>query len=218
MRFFRQIKRKLVTLISISGLIASFIALSGYLISYLLYPAQKYNLGFMGSELGVGRGGIFFNLGLIISGIFFFLFIIHLDNIMIKAETKKNKGKWTIILAKISAITYSLIGVFPSIHDNLFMLLTHGILVFICYSTAFFFTLFLSLFIYDCSSFLRLQAYIGFFIAFAILTFLFSWISYIQWIFTLTFFAWIAFIDGYIRFKHISEIKKYSRTDNKTTI
>jgi hypothetical protein len=208
MRFVSQIKRKLTSLISISGLIATFIALSGYLISYLLYPAQKYNIGFMGSELGVGRGGIFFNLGLIVSGIFFFLFIIHLDNIINKEETKEIKGKWTIFLAKISAITYSLIGVFPSKHDNLFMLLIHGTLVFICYVTAFFFTLLLSLFFYNRSSFLRLQAYIGFFIAFAILTFLFSWISYIQWIFTLTFFAWIAFINGYLRFRHISEIKK----------
>ncbi|MFW9948793.1 MAG: hypothetical protein ACFFKA_01540 [Candidatus Thorarchaeota archaeon] len=203
MKIYNQVIEKLIGLNSISGLVAVFIALTGYLIGYLLYPAQNYNIGYMGSELGIGPGGIFFNLGIILSGFFFFLFINYLEKVITRDEVNRKWRRSTTNLAKVSVFTYSLLGVFPGLNNNLLIFIIHGILVFVCYTSAFFFILMISIYFYRNSNFLKLQAYIGFFIALEIFIFLFSWSSIVQWIFTLTYFAWIAFIAGFMWIKKI---------------
>lgn len=201
MKILNKIKTSLRNLNSVSGIIAVCIALLGYLIAYLLYPAQKYHIGYFGSELGVGPGGVYFSLGLIFSGYFFLKFISYLKKVINIGKVNIKRENWIFISAKISVIAYSLLGVFPGISDNPVIFMIHGILVFMCYSFGFFFIFFLSAFFSQSPKFLKFHAYIGYFIAFGILTFLFSWISVIQWIFTLTYFVWIAYIAGYMLYK-----------------
>ncbi|MFW9936776.1 MAG: hypothetical protein ACFFD5_03960, partial [Candidatus Thorarchaeota archaeon] len=57
---------------AIFGILSVIVGLLGDFLALLFFP--EYNLTLMISKLGIGPGGIFFNVGTILSGFFAFLF------------------------------------------------------------------------------------------------------------------------------------------------
>ena len=102
-------------IMGISGILSVLIISITGAISYIFYPYYEYKIFlYVISALGVKESGIFFNGGLIFSGIFLIIFLINLNIILTKNVSKKWQ-QISKVLALISSISYSLLGFFPVI-------------------------------------------------------------------------------------------------------
>jgi len=108
--------------IGIYGLVSIALMFIFMISAYLHFPGYKIFLNVV-SVLGLGEGGIFFNIGLIISGIFLIPFFFKYNSYYTINSEKKMKNL-TKILGLISSSSYLLLGFFP-IH-----FFVHYILVF----------------------------------------------------------------------------------------
>ena len=176
------------------GVISVIVGALGYLISYLLYPPQLFYIGYYGSALGIGPGGIFFNLGLIISGILFYPFYLYLDDMLRREKVNEDLRKLTFVLVTISCIWFIFIGVFPGDPDNIFLFYAHGISALICYSSLSGYMIFLNQFFFKNPNFWTIHSYLGWIIAGMVGIFLFTWNPVLQWIFTIAYFIWLTYI------------------------
>jgi len=174
------------------GLISVIIILSGDIISIVLFPGGYSFFENMISELGRGPYGIFFNLGVVISGIVSVPYYISLYRSFDVERVNPILRKSAIIFSLISIITYVLIGVFPSIEENYIILITHGTFAFISLASgAIYLTLFSILMLRD-SKYMKLQAYYGFIVAGTYVLFLLTWWPITEWIATFAIISWIA--------------------------
>jgi len=110
----------------IFGILSGLIGIICDIIAISLYPG--YNLLYdMVSTLGVGPGADFFNYGLIFSGVFAAIFYVYLYLTFIKEEPNEKINKSTFIIAVISSLLMSSIGVFPAIQDKKLIVFLHYI-------------------------------------------------------------------------------------------
>jgi hypothetical protein len=94
------------------------------ILSYIYYPSYKFKLfSYVVSELGVGEGALFFNLGLILSGIFLIPFFLKL-NLHFSKDQSEDLRNTLLVLGGISSCSYLLLGFFP------LNLILHMIMVF----------------------------------------------------------------------------------------
>ena len=108
----------------ITGIISILIMSIFGILSYINYPSHEFKLfSYVVSELGVGGGAIFFNIGLILSGIFLIPFFLKL-NITFSEVLSPNTRTITLLLGLISSSSYLLLGFFP------LNLILHMIMVF----------------------------------------------------------------------------------------
>ncbi len=83
------------------------------ILSYKYYPSQEFKLFlYVVSELGAGQGAIFFNGGLIISGVFLIPFFLKLNTYLGKDQSQRLRII-LLILGLISSCSYLLLGFFP---------------------------------------------------------------------------------------------------------
>lgn len=181
------------------GLLSVICIILGELIAFLLFPG--YNIfKNMISELGAGAGAIFFNLSVIISGIIIIPYYIHLARSFIGENIKENLRKYAILAALISCITYSLLGVFPSIESQTIIYLTHGLLAAISIAFGLGYLLLYSILMLRAQNFSKYQAYHGFLVAIFYAAFLLTWIPIIEWVMNLAILSWITANSVYILF------------------
>ena len=187
----------------IYGPISVIIGLIGDFASYLLYPGYNV-LSNMVSDLGTGPGGIYFNIGIFLSGIFALFLYIHFG-IKIKNFNINNKiRKFGMIMATISCITFSMIGIFPSYKDIQLLFIIHGTFALISWISG---SIYISIFSFFSLKLKRIPNYmgiVGFIVNFLIIIFIFTWIPLIEWLMTLGIIIWVLAI--YFSVKHI---KKY---------
>lgn len=174
----------------IFGLISVVLVIIGELIAFLLFPG--YNIfKNMVSELGAGPGGIFFNVALIISGIIMIPYYIHLAKSFSGEEINENLRKHAILAAIISCITFSFLGVFPSLEDITLIYFTHGILAGISIASGLIYLICYSILMLKAQNYSKSQAYHGFFVAGIYATFLMTWIPIVEWVMNLAIMSWI---------------------------
>lgn len=102
-------------IIGLSGILSVLIISITGALSYILYPYYEYKIFlYVISALGVKESGIFFNAGLIFSGIFLIIFLINLNTILTKNLSKRWQ-RISKVLALLSSVSYSLLGFFPVI-------------------------------------------------------------------------------------------------------
>jgi len=187
----------------IYGPISVIIGLIGDFASYLLYPGYNV-LSNMVSDLGTGPGGIYFNIGIFLSGIFALFLYIHFG-IKIKNFNINNKiRKFGMIMATISCITFSMIGIFPSYKDIQLLFIIHGTFALISWISG---SIYISIFSFFSLKLKRIPNYmgiVGFIVNFLIIIFIFTWIPLVEWLMTLGIIFWVLVI--YFSVKHI---KKY---------
>ena len=184
----------------IYGLLSAIVGLSGDVISVLLF--QGYTLNHMMSALGTGPGGIFFNMGTFLSGIFALLFYLYLIKVIGKETNDRKLYKAWIIFTITSCILFSLIGVFPTSKNTIIFLL-HGIFTLISLLSA---ILYLTLFGYLISksnNFPRFFVYLALITTVTIVVFLFTWIPITEWIMALAVAVWITLISAYMLYYKI---------------
>ena len=188
----------------IFGLLSVVSIILGELLAFLLFPG--YNIfDNMISDLGVGKGGVFFNLGLLISGILIIPYYVHLAKSFQGENINENLRKYALLAAVISCITYALLGVFPAIEENIIIFYTHGILATISIACGLGYLLLYSILMYKAQNYSKVQAYHGFLVAAIYATFLMFWIPVVEWVLNLAILTWIIANSVYILYLYKQE-------------
>jgi hypothetical protein len=183
------------------GILSVIIGLLGDFLALLFFP--EYNLTLMISKLGIGPGGIFFNVGTILSGFFALLFYLYLGRVIKEDNPNEYLRKAAIISAITSCFFFMLIGVFPSVEGNQLLIILHGNSASISFITGLIYFLLFNIIILRNKNFLRIHVYIGFTEACFILIFLFTWNPILEWIMTFGIIIWILFIASYLLYLRI---------------
>jgi hypothetical protein len=176
----------------IFGLASVFFALSGILIAFFSFPGFSILL-YDVSYLAIGPLGLFFDLGLIFSGIlaipFNFYMIIVIEDKKIKPRLKK----YALSLSIMSSITLSLIGFFPVLIENIIILFIHGILALLTFLGVTIYCILFGYFFIINEKFSNFHAILSFFVS-GIFIFYFTnrW-SLIEWIGILSIMIWITY-------------------------
>lgn len=111
---------------AIFGLLSVGIGVLCDFISFLFIP--DYNIfNNLASELGLGPGGIYFRVGLIISGIIAVPFDIYLGRALRKERVNDKTVNFAVAISIISCLSMSLTGVFPMIKTQRLIFIIHGI-------------------------------------------------------------------------------------------
>ena len=184
----------------IYGLLSVFIGLLGDFLAFLFFPG--YHILFnMVSDLGIGPGGIFFNLGVIISGLIAIPFYIYLGKILKNGNNNEFLRRGAIITSIISCIAFSLIGFFPSIEGNEIIYFLHGLFAFISWMSGLSYLLLFSILLIKDERFSRFKSYLGFSIIIIYLIFFFTWQPIIEWILSFSIVVWVLIMAIYTLYK-----------------
>ena len=174
----------------IFGILSISIGILCDLLSYLYFPG--YNMvDNLVSELGVGPGGIFFNIGIVITGILFIPFYICLGKSFSTEKINPNIKKVAVVSALISSITFSLIGFFPLTEMNILINATHGTLAVIHWIHALISIVIFGILMIQDDNYTKFQAYYSFAVGLIIITFFLTQIPLTEWIWTISIVVWI---------------------------
>ncbi|MFX0075880.1 MAG: DUF998 domain-containing protein [Candidatus Hermodarchaeota archaeon] len=182
----------------IYGMLSAIVGISGDIISILLF--QGYSLNHMISALGTGPGGIFFNVGTILSGLFALLFYLYLIKVVRKETNDPKLCKAWSFFSINSCIFFSLVGVFPT-STNLVIFVLHGTFALISWLSAILYLTIFSCIIIKNNNFPQFFIYLALITAGSIIVFLLTWIPIIEWIMALAVAIWITLISAYTLYR-----------------
>lgn len=183
MRNFKTIITQFTNIIpkGLFGLLSVLISITGDFIALLMFPEYsmfQYDI----SYLAIGPGGIFFNIGLIFSGLMAIPFNIYLGKVVSGNNVNESIRKKTVIISIVACIAISLVGSFPVHLENQVILIIHAFLAFVFFlSTTIVFILYGYLFIKN-EKFSKAQAYISFVIAGILIIYMIFRSSILEWI------------------------------------
>ncbi|MFX1498756.1 MAG: DUF998 domain-containing protein, partial [Promethearchaeota archaeon] len=152
----------------------------GNLIAFFSFPGYsmlKYNI----SHLALSPGGIYFNIGFILSGLFAIPFNISLGKAVNGESVNNNIKKIVLRISIIDCVSLSLIGVFPAYPENLVILTIHGLLAlifFVCTSITF--LLYGYIFLRSVK-FLKVHAYLSFIVTGVLFIYIALRLSILEW-------------------------------------
>ncbi|MFX0104079.1 MAG: hypothetical protein ACFE75_01155 [Candidatus Hodarchaeota archaeon] len=198
------------------GLFSIIVGVLGDIIALLMYPIMEYD--FMRnavSTLCLGPGGIFFNVGNILSGLFALIFVNYLGRTFNEEQINKKLKKSSIICANISCISFFFLGVFCG--SNLIIAYIHGTSAIISWGFGLCYITIYNLLILRDSNYSNLLAYFGFFVSlslsllmlifllhiFPVLRFLMTVLPLLEWINTIAVIFWYLIIAIYMIHKKI---------------
>lgn len=179
------------------GILSVIIRMSGDFLAFLLFPGYSM-INNMVSDLGIGPGGIFFSLGLIISGIISIPFYVAIARSLQNEEANEKMIKTGLIFFYISNITYIMLGFFPSIEDIYLFYLFHGLFAIISWLTGIIYLILFSKLMLKDDKYSTLPAYSGFFLVGFMVLFLCTWLPILEWIMTFFFECWVLIISVYL--------------------
>ena len=184
------------------GLLSVFVGIAGDIIAILLFP--DFDLSYMISDLGTGLGGIFFNIGTILSGIFALLTYLHIVEILKNENINHPKvlkiGK---VFAINSCVFFVLIGVIPSVRSNIILFAVHGAIALISLVSGIIYLSCFSYLFFKSEKFSGLVGYLPLIAVSCIAPFLFSWHPVTEWIMTVGITFWVAAISIYMLYHKI---------------
>ena len=201
--------------LGVYGLLSITFGIMGDLLAYVFYPGYNFMERAV-SSLCKGPGGLFFQIGSVISGIFAIPFVIYLNNSFNPDYIEENLKKKAITVALISCTCLIILGIFCG--SNPKIALIHGISAFTSWIFGLFYiTLFnifmlrdpkysksLSLFGF-CVTFLLALFLVLFFSAFVpFLHFLVVILPSIEWINTIAIIVWYFIISIYTLIKKVN--------------
>ncbi|TFG05951.1 MAG: DUF998 domain-containing protein [Promethearchaeota archaeon] len=179
------------------GILSVMIRLIGDFIAFLFFPG--YNMiDNMVSDLGIGPGGIFFSLGLIISGIVSIPFYVAVIRSFEVEENRNKMKKFALAVYYISNMTYIMIGFFPSDESNYPIFFLHGTLAIICWLTAVAYLLLFSKLMMMDDKYNSLNSCSGIILIGFLIVFLFTWVPIIEWLMTFAFMAWLLTLSYFL--------------------
>lgn len=187
---------------TIFGLLSVFFALTGILISFFSFPG--YNLFLYDvSYLAVGPYGLFFDLGLILSGIIAIPFHFFMYSIIGNEKISVKLKNIALVLSVTSSLALSLIGFFPVLNENNLILIIHGIFALITFLGITIYCILFGIFFIINDKFSNFHAILSFFVS-GIFIFYFTnrW-SLVEWISVGSVMIWITFNAFFALFKNM---------------
>ena len=184
------------------GLLSVIVGVGGDLIALFLYPRYDFLVHKI-SELGMGPGALFFNIGLILAGIIAIPFDVYLGRALRERGSDEKLIQGAVIISIICCISLSLVGVFPSNKENEVILLLHGIFSLICFLGGSIYLILFSLLMTKDDRFPKLLAYLGIIVAGLFSIFTFTWVSSTEWIANIGIVFWTVTIASYMLYKRI---------------
>jgi len=183
------------------GIFSVLVGVIGDILAASFFPGYTI-LSNMISDLGIGPGGIFFNIGVLLAGLFAIPYMISLG----RFSNNKDGGNRTIIKVAvvssiISSLALSMIGIVPAYRDSFMMILIHGIIAAICYIGAAGYLFIYSNIMFKDERFPNIFAYIAFIDAILFICVLFTWYSLIQWIANIFIILWTLLVASYLVYK-----------------
>ena len=199
---------------AIYGLLSIIFGGLGDLLAYLMYPEYNFMRRAV-SSLCLGPGGLLFQIGTVISGLFALPFLIYLEKTFNEEEINKNLRIYVKIMGIISCISFIILGLFCG--SNVIIAYIHGINAVISWITGFFYiTLFNVLFLKS-PKYSKFVAYSGFIVTLTLallmvtfilhlipdLRFLMRILPSIEWLNTIALIFWYLIVSTYIIYKRI---------------
>jgi len=197
----------------IFGLLSITIGILGDIIAYLMFPG--YNLLKMAvSDLCLGPGGIFFNIGNTFSGIFALIFVNTLIRTFNKEYINIKLRKIGIICANISCISFIFLGLFCG--SNIIIQYIHGTAAIISWTFGYSYLTFYNILMLKDNNYSNKLALFGFIITIPlVLLMAFFFLSYIpvlrdflldmlaplEWFNTISIIIWYFSVSTYMIFK-----------------
>lgn len=177
------------------GILSMVVSIASIIIAASTFPG--YSLNCMISYLGNSPGALVFNLGFILSGSFALVFYLYFAPILKSKNVKIGIYRTALTFAIMSCIFYILIGIFPAGADT-YMILVHGVVSMICLICG---TIYKSLFGYmmlKSEKFLKFHTYSAIIVVTIEITFLLTWIAYIEWIMVFAITYWIFMLSFHV--------------------
>jgi len=179
------------------GIFSIFIALIGMGISYSAFPG--YVIGdHTISMLGVGRLGISFNIGSIVSGLLAIPYYLNLIYHFQKERMNKRLIQGSIISSLGSCGGYIFVGVFPIIENILIFFIAHMVSAVITFLSGAVYLLIFAYMMYYSNSFTKIQAIHSIIVCIFYLGFLFTQIPLLEWLALFGLITWISFNSVYL--------------------
>lgn len=183
------------------GYLSILVFIVGDIIAALFIPGYNIHTNMI-SDLGVGPGGIFFSLGIILSGILSIPFIYYLMQQLDLSKKNKYlrfglKASWII-----SLITYILVGFFPGDPGLGVIFLIHGMTAVISWISGVVYTSIIGYFMFIDDRFSRFQALSSFFIAIAVIIFFITWLPLFEWIISISLGVWYVINASYLLYNN----------------
>lgn len=193
----------------IFGISAIIVGLAGDFIAMALFPGYSI-LKNMVSTLGIGPGAIFFNLGIIFSGLIAIPFYIDLGRFVRNDENNyQTLRKTAITCAMISCVTMALVGIFPAIQNVSIIIILHYLTALTSWLTGMIYCTIFSFLMLKNPVFPKILAYIGFLPGGTILFLLIlvvipsatTLIPIVEWCMVFTIISYIAINSIYMIYK-----------------
>ncbi|MHA2037473.1 MAG: DUF998 domain-containing protein [Promethearchaeota archaeon] len=200
--------------LSTFGILSVLFGIIGDTIAFLMYPGYNITRNAV-SALCDGSGWIFFQTGIILSGVFAFFWAVYLGYTFNSEEVGEKLKKISIPLAIISCVSFILLGIFCG--KNLLISLIHGTSVIISWGSGFCYITLFNLLIIKDSKFSKKIGYFGFFVSFVMATLMTIFFLHLiplfrsliiilptlEWINTFTVILWYIIISMYMVIKKI---------------
>jgi len=196
------------------GLLSITFGIVGDILAYIFFPNYNFIKRAV-SSLCKGPGGLFFQIGSVISGIFAIPFVFYLSKTFDDKDVRGNLREKALLLAIISCLCFIILGIFCG--SNPIIAVIHGVSAVISWiSGLFYITLFNILMLRDpkysrslslfgfCATFTLTTLMIFFFLAFLpSLRLLVAILPSLEWINTLAIIAWYFTVSLYTLIKKV---------------
>ncbi|MFX1568818.1 MAG: hypothetical protein ACFFCV_10690 [Promethearchaeota archaeon] len=196
------------------GLFSIISGILGDVIAFLMFPSYNF-LRRAVSDLCLGPGGLFFNLGNVFSGIFAFVFVNYLGNTFNEGNINPRFRRTAIICANISCVCFIFLGIFCG--SNIIIAYIHGISAITSIGFGFCYITFYNILIIRDSKYSRSLGYFGFTVSFIFsllisifflhilpnLRFLMVVLPLLEWLNTISLIIWYIIIPLYMIYKKI---------------
>ncbi|MFW9785174.1 MAG: hypothetical protein ACFFFB_23030 [Candidatus Heimdallarchaeota archaeon] len=167
------------------------------------------------STLCLGPGGLFFQSGTVLSGIFAVLFVISLNWSFNEYETNEKLKKLNLYIALISCTTFIGLGAFCG--SNPIIALIHGSFAVISWLSGLFYVISFTILMFQDSQYLKLLVYIGCYVSFVLFLLVFTFFLHffpslrflmiilpsLEWINTISLIFWYFAVSVYMIYKKI---------------
>ncbi|MFX1343599.1 MAG: DUF998 domain-containing protein [Promethearchaeota archaeon] len=197
------------------GLLSITFGIIGDLLAYIFYPGYNF-IEKAVSSLCKGPGGLFFQIGSVISGIFAIPFVIYLNDSFNPDYIEENLKKKAIIVALISCTCLIILGVFCG--SNPIIALIHGIFAFTSWIFGLLYITFFNIFMLRDPKYIKSLSLFGFCVTFLLTLFLVLFFSSfvpslrflviilpsIEWINTIAIIVWYFIVSLYTLIKKVN--------------
>jgi len=193
----------------IYGLLSIIFGGLGDLIAYIMYPEYNFMRRAV-SSLCLGPGGLFFQSGTVLSGLFALLFLIYLERTFIEDDINRYLRKYAKITAIISCVSFIILGIFCG--SNVIIAYIHGINAVISWIFGFLYISLYNSLMIKSSNYSKYLGYFGFVTTFTLslmfiffilhlfpaLRFLMIILPLLEWMNTLSLILWYLVVSTYI--------------------